>query len=119
MSFSLRLAVARMARTVGSSARMAENPYGTRLPLSSATVRMPPSLRVKNPTRNACAAATMRSSLKPLARPSCTSIALEMPISASPRSTMGTITWSPAVGCTSTFKAAFSLSTFATAEAVV
>ena len=49
----------------------------------------------------------------------CTSIALEMPISASPRSTMGTITWSPAVGCTSTFSPAFSLSTFATAEAVV
>ncbi len=61
----------------------------------------------------------MRNSLKPLDKPSCTSIALEMPISASPRATMGTITWSPAVGCTSTLSPAFSLSTLAAADAVV
>ena len=42
-----------------------------------------------------------------------------MPISASPRATIGMITWSPAVGCTSTFMPAFSFSTLATAEAVV
>ncbi len=33
---------------------MAEKPYGTRLPLRSATVLSPLSLRTKNPTRRAC-----------------------------------------------------------------
>ena len=119
MSFSVKPAVARMARTVGSSPRIAENPYGTRLPLRSATFVMPQSLRTKKPTRSAWAAAMMRRSLKPFGKPSCTSMALEMPISASPRATMGMITWSPAVGWTSTFMPAFSLSTLAIALAVV
>ena len=44
---------------------------------------------------------------------------LVMPISTSPRPTIGTITLSPAVGCTSTFMPAFSLSTLETALAVV
>ena len=42
-----------------------------------------------------------------------------MPISASPRLTIGMMTVSPAVGCTSTFMPAFSFSTLAMAEAVV
>ena len=44
---------------------------------------------------------------------------LVMPISTSPRPTIGTITWSPAVGCTSMFMPAFSFITLATALAVV
>ncbi len=54
-----------------------------------------------------------------LLNPSATSIMLEMPSSASPRSTMGTIAVSPAVGCTRMFMPAFSFSTLATAEEVV
>ena len=44
---------------------------------------------------------------------------LVMPISTSPRPTIGMMTWSPAVGCTSTFMPPFSFSTLAMAEAVV
>ena len=44
---------------------------------------------------------------------------LLMPISASPRPTIGMMTVSPAVGCTSTFRPAFSLSTLAIDDAVV
>ena len=52
-------------------------------------------------------------------KPSCASMMLVMPISASPRPTIGTITLSPAVGCTSTFMPAFSFSTLEIADAVV
>ena len=44
---------------------------------------------------------------------------LEMPISASLRPTIGTITLSPAVGWTRTLMPAFSFSTLAIADAVV
>ena len=55
----------------------------------------------------------------PPSRPSCASMMLVMPISTSPRPTIGTMTLSPAVGCTSTFTPAFSFSTLAIADAVV
>ena len=44
---------------------------------------------------------------------------LVMPISTSPRPTIGLMTWSPAVGCTSMFMPPFSFSTLEMAEAVV
>ena len=61
----------------------------------------------------------MRKSFCAPSNPSCASMMLLMPISASPRPTIGMITLSPAVGCTSTLRFAFSFSTFATADAVV
>ena len=44
---------------------------------------------------------------------------LVMPISASPRATIGIMTLSPAVGCTSMLRPAFSFTTLAMADAVV
>ena len=44
---------------------------------------------------------------------------LVMPTSTSPRPTIGTITWSPALGCTSMLMPPFSFSTLEMAEAVV
>ena len=44
---------------------------------------------------------------------------LVMPISTSPRPTIGLMTWSPADGCTSMFMPPFSFSTLAMAAAVV
>src|SRR5438067_4984322 len=78
------------------------------------------SLRTKNAVCSVCATDRMRTS-------SCfasliaiaVSGALAMPMIDSPRFTIGMITLSPAVGCTSMLMPAFSLSTFATAEAVV
>ena len=44
---------------------------------------------------------------------------LVMPTSTSARPTIGTITWSPALGCTSMFMPPFSFSTLEIADAVV
>ena len=49
MSFSVRPPAARIARDIGSSARMAEYPMVTRLPRRSETIFMPESLRTQKP----------------------------------------------------------------------
>src|SRR4051812_16716595 len=86
----------------------------------SAMVLRSLSLRTKKPVCSVCATERMRTSacfasLIAIA----VSGALAMPMIDSPRFTIGMITLSPAVGCTSMLMPAFSLSTFATAEAVV
>ena len=80
----------------------------TRLPLRSATLNMPESLRTKNGVRSAWAAPIMRRSLSPPSSPSCASMMLTRPTSASPRPTSGMMTLPPAAGCTSTLRPAFS-----------
>ena len=77
------------------------------------------SLRTKNGVRSACTAVMTRKSFWPRSKPSCASMMLVMPISTSPRPTIGTMTLSPAVGCTSTLVPPFSFITLAIAEAVV
>ena len=75
-------------------------------------------LRTKNGVCNACTAPIMRSSFW-VSMPLENSGELVIPISTSARPTIGTITWSPASGCTSMLMLAFSFSVLAIALAVV
>ncbi len=76
------------------------------------------SLRTQKAPRRECSE-PMRRRLGLAAFAPSTSKMLAMPNSASPRATSGIMTDSPAVGCTTTFRPALSLSTLATAEADV
>ena len=85
----------------------------------SAILTMPESLRTKNGVRSACTAVMIRMSLNWPSSASCASMMLVMPTSTSPRPTIGLITWSPAVGCTSMLMPPLSFITLEMAEAVV
>ena len=91
----------------------------TRLPLRSAFLNMPESLRTNSGVRSAWAAVMMRMSFSPPSSASVTSMMLVMPISTSPRPTSGLMTLSPAVGCTSMFTPPFSFITLEMADAEV